>query len=147
MREKQSPPSESSAQPAVPGPGLAGNMGWKKATKVSPSHSRAQEALTWWPGGLDVTLTGFATLCYALGRSVVPDSATQWTAACQAPLAVGILRVGCHALLQRIFPTRACNPGLPHLQADSLPTEPPTLEKSLTPSGLSFSFCIIRGLN
>ena len=46
VRKKQSPPSESSAQPAVPGPGLAGNMGWKKATKVSPSHSRAQAALT-----------------------------------------------------------------------------------------------------
>ena len=36
--------------------------------------------------------------------------------------------VGCHALLQGIFPTRglnSCLPASPALQADSLPTEPP----------------------
>ena len=36
--------------------------------------------------------------------------------------------VGCHALLQGIFPTQGLNPGLgqsPALQADSLPSEPP----------------------
>ena len=36
--------------------------------------------------------------------------------------------VGCHALLQRIFPTRgsnSCLPASPALQRDSLPTEPP----------------------
>ena len=34
----------------------------------------------------------------------------------QAPLCMGILqaRVGCHALLQGIFPTQGLNPGLPH---------------------------------
>ena len=33
--------------------------------------------------------------------------------------------VGCHSLLQGIFPTQGLNPGLPALQADSLPSEPP----------------------
>ena len=33
--------------------------------------------------------------------------------------------VGCHFLLQGIFPTQASNPGLLHCQADSLPSEPP----------------------
>ena len=33
--------------------------------------------------------------------------------------------VGCHALLQEIFPTQESNPGLSALQEDSLPSEPP----------------------
>ena len=33
-------------------------------------------------------------------------------------------RVGCHFLLQRIFPTQGSNPGLPHCR-NSLPSEPP----------------------
>ena len=34
----------------------------------------------------------------------------------QAPLCMGVLqaRVGCHALLQGVFPTQGLNPGLPH---------------------------------
>ena len=39
--------------------------------------------------------------------------------------------MGCHALLQGIFPTQRLNSGLPHLQADSLLSEPrgkPNLE-------------------
>ena len=45
--------------------------------------------------------------------------------------------VGCHFLLQGIFPTQGLNPGLPTLQADSLLSEPwsikllPTLDYSL----------------
>ena len=35
--------------------------------------------------------------------------------------------VGCHALLQGIFPTQGSNPGLPHCTADSLPVELPEL--------------------
>ena len=35
--------------------------------------------------------------------------------------------VGCHALLQGIFPTQGSNPGLPHCAADSLPSELPEL--------------------
>ena len=33
--------------------------------------------------------------------------------------------VGCHFLLQGIFPTQGLNPGLPHLQVDALPSKPP----------------------
>ena len=33
--------------------------------------------------------------------------------------------VGCHSLLQRIFPTQGSSPGLLHWQVDSSPSEPP----------------------
>ena len=44
---------------------------------------------------------------------------TLWTVACQAPLSMEfsrqkLLGVGCHALLQGVFPTQGSNPGLPH---------------------------------
>ena len=44
---------------------------------------------------------------------------TPWTITCQAPLVHGDSPgknsgVGCHALLQGIFPTQGSNPGLPH---------------------------------
>ena len=48
-------------------------------------------------------------------RSVVSDSVTPWTVACQAPLSMEFSRQEyCHALLQEIFPTQGLNPGLPH---------------------------------
>ena len=52
-----------------------------------------------------------AVLCF-----VVSDSLRPHGLACQAPLSVGILntRMGCHALLQGIFPTQRLNPGFPH---------------------------------
>ena len=56
---------------------------------------------------------------------------TLWTVALQAPLSMGFSRknteVGCHALLQGIFPTQGLNPYLIHLhwQVDSLPLAPP----------------------
>ena len=37
--------------------------------------------------------------------------------------------VGCHALLQGIFPSQGLNSGPPTLQADSLPSEPPEKPK------------------
>ena len=44
--------------------------------------------------------------------------ATPWTVAHQAPPSMGFSRqesgVGCHFLLQGIFPTQGSNPGLPH---------------------------------
>ena len=44
--------------------------------------------------------------------------ATPWTVACQAPLSMGFPRqntgVGCHFLLQGIFPTQGWDLGLPH---------------------------------
>ena len=42
---------------------------------------------------------------------------TTWTAACQAPLSVGFFKnpvMGCHFLLQGIFPIQGSNPGLWH---------------------------------
>ena len=47
--------------------------------------------------------------------------------------------VGCHALLQGIFPTHRLNPGLSHIAGNSLPSEPSgkpiaTLESHLTVS-------------
>ena len=33
--------------------------------------------------------------------------------------------VGCHFLLQSIFPTQGLNPGLPHCKQTLLPSEPP----------------------
>ena len=33
--------------------------------------------------------------------------------------------MGCHFLLQRIFPTQGLNPCLPHCKQDALPSEPP----------------------
>ena len=44
-------------------------------------------------------------------------------------------RVGCHVLLQGIFPTQGLNPGL--LQADSLPSEPPGKLKNTGMGSLS----------
>ena len=45
--------------------------------------------------------------------------------------------VGCHALLQGIFPTQGWNPGPPALQVDSLPTEPPEKPKNTGVDSLS----------
>ena len=39
--------------------------------------------------------------------------------------------VGCHALLQGIFPTQGLNPGPPALQVDSLLSEPPGKPKNI----------------
>ena len=58
---------------------------------------------------------------------------TPWIVACQASLSMGYspgknTGVGCHALLQGIFPTQGSNPGLLrllHWQVGSLPLVPP----------------------
>ena len=51
--------------------------------------------------------------------SVVSDSVTPWTIACQAPLSMGFSRqeywMGCHFLLQGIFLTQWLNPCFLHL--------------------------------
>ena len=49
-------------------------------------------------------------------------------------------QVGCHALLQGIFPTEGLNPGLLLLQADSLPSEPPLLAEGGSLSFLQGNF-------
>ena len=52
--------------------------------------------------------------------SVVSDSATPWMVTYQAPQSMGFSAlaqlhgVGCHFLLQGIFPTQGSNPGLLH---------------------------------
>ena len=55
--------------------------------------------------------------------------ATPWTVAHQASPSMGFpgknTGVGCHFLLQGLFPTQGLNPGLLHWQADSLPSQPP----------------------
>ena len=61
-----------------------------------------------------------------LSCKVTSDSfVTPWTVACQAALPMGFSRqeywVGCHFLLQGIFPTQGLNPGLLHWQTDTLP--------------------------
>ena len=50
--------------------------------------------------------------------------------------------VGCHFLLQGIFPTQGSNPGLLHWRQNTLPSEPPG--KSLDPISSLFSqfFCV-----
>ena len=56
--------------------------------------------------------------CVLSRLSHVQLFATSWTVARQAPLSMGFSSkntgVGCHALLQRIFPTQGSNPGLQH---------------------------------
>ena len=64
-----------------------------------------------------------------------------WTVAHQAPLSWDSpgknIGVGCHALLQGIFPTQGSNPGLPALQADFLPSEPAGKPKDTGEGSLS----------
>ena len=54
---------------------------------------------------------------------------TAWTVAYQAPPSMGFpgknTGVGCHFLLQGIFPTQGSNPGLPHCRQMFVPSEPP----------------------
>ena len=57
-------------------------------------------------------------VCMLSRLSHVRLFATLWTVALQAPLSWDSpgknTRVGCHFLLQGIFPTQGLNPGLPH---------------------------------
>ena len=66
--------------------------------------------------------------CGSASRSAVSDS-LQPHAAFQALLSMEFpsknTGVGCHFLLQGIFPAQGSNPGSPALQADSLLSEPP----------------------
>ena len=57
-----------------------------------------------------------ATCLHAQSLVCVRLLATPWTVACQVPLSMGFpgknTGVGCHFLLQGIFPTQGLNPGL-----------------------------------
>ena len=60
------------------------------------------------------------TMCLSIRHTVTSDSLRfdgRWLA--KAPLSVGVLQgkntgIGCHSLLQEIFPTQGLNPGLLH---------------------------------
>ena len=57
--------------------------------------------------------------CAVLSPSVLPNSPTPWTCSLQGSSVHGDspgknTGVGCHVLLQGIFPTQGLNPGLPH---------------------------------
>ena len=71
------------------------------------------------------------TLKYAVkwSHSVVSDSATLWTVACQTPLTIGFSRQECWSGLPFPSPGDLSDPGIkpesPSLQADSLPSESP----------------------
>ena len=78
--------------------------------------------------GQIVTILVFVSLLvslYACMLSCVWLFVTLWTVACPAPLSMDSpgknTGVGCHCLLQRIFPTQRLNPYLLHWQEDSLP--------------------------
>ena len=76
-------------------------------------------------------------------QSVVSNSATPWTVACQAPLSMGFSQqeqwsVLGHARLQGIFPTQRSKLGLSRC-GQTLPAEPPG--KSKQPYSF-ISFCI-----
>ena len=70
----------------------------------------------------------FPLYCVCVSHSVVSDSATPWTAACQAPLSMGFSGQEYWSGLPfpppGDLPYRGIKPGSPALQADSLPTEP-----------------------
>ena len=72
------------------------------------------------------------TYCAALSRSVMSDSlrphglSQRKRLLCPWGFSRQNIGVGCHVLLQGIFPTLGSNlPGSPALQAGSLPAEPP----------------------
>ena len=56
--------------------------------------------------------------CVSINCSVMSDSLQPHGLYCQAPLSMGFSSkntgVGCHFLLQGIFPTQESNPGLPY---------------------------------
>ena len=73
--------------------------------------------------------------------------ATPWTIVHQTPLSMGIFPgkntgVGCHALLQEIFPTQGSNPGLPHCRWILKTSEPPGKPKN---TGVG-SLCLLWGI-
>ena len=64
-----------------------------------------------------------------LVTKLYPTLVTSWTVACKAPLSVGFSRQeywsGLPFPSPRDLPDPGIEPGLPALQADSLPSEPP----------------------
>ena len=99
-----------------------------------PSSKMNEGKVRWiWAYPLSVCLSVYlstyfpviSVCAYVLSHSVVSDSVTPWTAAHQNSSCPGKnTGVGCHFLLQRIFPTQGSNSGLQSVlnwQVDFLP--------------------------
>ena len=77
-------------------------------------------------GVVSVLDLGHSHKCVLFSYQVMSDLfVTPWTITCQDPLSVDFLGkntgMGCHFLLQGIFPIQRSNPCLLHWQEDSLP--------------------------
>ena len=66
---------------------------------------------------------GLGVYSQSVGCSVMPDSLRPHGLQPTKLFPGKDTGVGCHFLLQGVFPTQGSNPGSPTLQADSLPTE------------------------
>ena len=102
--------------PQLPASSAAGCLGWGPLFHLGP--------LDWKPKLI------YLGACVLRRFSGVELFATLWSIACQASLSIQgrNTRVGCHALLQGIFPTQrsdSCLLCLLHFQAGSLPPAPP----------------------
>ena len=70
----------------------------------------------------------FMLICSVMSDSLQPYGLEPSRLLCPWDFPGKNTKVGCHGLLQGIFPTQGLNPQhlyLPALQMDSLPTEPP----------------------
>ena len=109
------------------------SQGWEMGAGRRSRTEVSQRTLL---GGEEIILARKATLlctghgmkCFYLAvfsRSVMSDSATSRTVACQAPLSMEFSKqeyeMGCHFHLQGIFLTQGSNSGLLHWQSDPLP--------------------------
>ena len=110
----------------TPGFLLGESHGQESLAGYSPGVAKSQTWLKWLSTHICSPLAfikhwACSPLCvlYSWSLSHVRLFVMPWTVACQAPLSMGILQtritgVGCHALLQGIFPTQGSNSGLPH---------------------------------
>ena len=93
-------------------------------------RSQKPETLVmWFRAGLVFLTLGHGFISYMLSQSVVSDSATPWTAPCQAPLSMRILQA---RILEWVAMSSSrgssqhrIKPRPPTLQPDFLPYEPP----------------------
>ena len=103
---------------------------WPGAIGHSPTHISAEKCNnTCTEEGIESIISvcsGQVLSSLLFSLQVVSDSfVTPWTVPCHALLLWDFsgktTRVGCHFLLQGIFPTQESNPGLLHWHVDSLP--------------------------
>ena len=111
----------------------------RRCVMLSEAHSRCLILVCWtapWMKGVGlqvVRLLCIPDICIPRGSEssisprcvhvcvlVAQSCLTLWDPMDRSPPGVG-----CHSLLKGIFPTQGLNPGLPALQADSLPSELP----------------------